>query len=140
MTTEASPVLQKTKELCQTILDQPNMKSIRQRIDAFMQDEKTKLQYQSLVEKGQTLQQKQQQGTELSNPEIADFEKDREALLNNPVARGFLDAQEDMHEVKHQVHQFLNKTFELGRLPTDEELNSGGGCGSHGSGGCCGGH
>lgn len=136
MTTAATPVLQKTKELCQLILDQPSMKSIRQRIDAFMQDEATKTQYQNLVEKGQALQEKQQQAIQLTNEEIAEFERDREALLNNPVARGFLDAQEEIHEVKHEVHQYVNKTLELGRVPSEEDMNQGSSCDGHGGCGC----
>src|ERR1043166_9488671 len=47
-TIEESPVLQKTRELCQTILDQPNMQSIRRRIDAFLGDEKHRPQYDGL--------------------------------------------------------------------------------------------
>jgi len=124
--------MQKTRELCQTILDQPNMQSIRQRIDTFMADDKTRAQYDGLMEKGQVLQQKQQQSLPLSGEEIADFEKHRDALLQNPVARNFLDAQEELHDVQHSVQQYLTKTLELGRLPTDEDLNSGG-CG-HGCG------
>jgi cell fate (sporulation/competence/biofilm development) regulator YlbF (YheA/YmcA/DUF963 family) len=132
-TIDETPVMRKTKELCQTILDQPKMQSIRQRIDAFMGDEKTKLQYDDLVTKGQELQQKQQASTPLTGEEIAEFEQHRDALLANPVARGFLDAQEEMHEVQHSIHQFVNKTLELGRMPTEEDLNAS--CG-HGSCGC----
>lgn len=131
-TIEETPVMQKTRELCQTILDQPNMQSIRQRIDAFMGDEQTRSQYDSLVNKGQALQQKQQMAVALSNEEITDFEQHRDALMKNPVARNFMDAQEELHHVQQSVHQFVNKTLELGRLPTDDELNSGGcgqGCG-----------
>jgi cell fate (sporulation/competence/biofilm development) regulator YlbF (YheA/YmcA/DUF963 family) len=128
-----SPVTQKTLELCQTILDQPSMRSIRQRIDAFMSDDKTRSQYDGLVSKGQELQQKQQNSLPLSGEEVAEFERDRDALLNNPVARGFIDAQEELHEVKHSVHQLVNKTLELGRIPTDEDLGEG--CG-HGGCGC----
>jgi cell fate (sporulation/competence/biofilm development) regulator YlbF (YheA/YmcA/DUF963 family) len=131
-TLEETPVLQKTRELCQTILDQPNMQSIRQRIDTFMADDKTRAQYDGLMEKGQVLQQKQQQSLPLSGEEIADFEKHRDALLQNPVARNFLDAQEELHDVQHSVQQYVTKTLELGRLPTEEDLNSGG-CG-HGCG------
>lgn len=131
-TTEEKPVIQKTRELCQTILEQPNMQSIRRRIDTFMADEKTRNQYDGLVNKGQILQQKQQQSTPLTGEEIADFEQHREALLQNPVARDFLDAQEELHQVQQSVHQYVNKTLELGRLPTDQEL-SGDGCG-HGCG------
>ena len=53
---EETPVLRKTRELCQAILDQPNMQSIRQRIDAFIGDEKTRAQYDGLMSKGQVLQ------------------------------------------------------------------------------------
>jgi cell fate (sporulation/competence/biofilm development) regulator YlbF (YheA/YmcA/DUF963 family) len=91
-TIEETVVVQKTRELCQAILDQPNMRDIRQRIDAFLGDEKSRAQYDGLMAKGQTLQQKQQSSMPLTGDEIDSFERDREALLKNPVARGFLDA------------------------------------------------
>ena len=131
-TIEETPVIQKTRELCQTVLDQPNMQSIRRRIDAFMADEKSRSQYDGLVNKGPALQQKQQMSTPLTGEEIADFEQHRDALLQNPVARDFLDAQEELHQVQQSIHQFVNKTLELGRLPTEQELSSEG-CG-HGCG------
>ena len=132
--TEETPVLQKTKELCQAILDQPNMQSIRKRIDAFMGDEKARGQYENLVTKGQALQEKEQMSAPLSQEEINAFEKQREAVFNNPVARNFLDAQEELHNVQATIQQYVNKTLELGRMPTDEDLGGGGcghGCGCH---------
>jgi cell fate (sporulation/competence/biofilm development) regulator YlbF (YheA/YmcA/DUF963 family) len=131
-TIEETPVVQKTRELCQTILEQPNIQSIRRRIDAFMANEKARTQYDGLVNKGQVLQQKQQLATPLTGEEIADFEQHRDALLQNPVARDFLDAQEELHQVQQSIHQYVNKTLELGRLPTEQELVSDG-CG-HGCG------
>ena len=133
-TIEETPVIQKTKELCQAILDQPNMPSIRQRVDAFMADEKTRAQYDGLMTKGQALQQKQQLGTPLSNDEITDFEQHREAFVNNPVAKGFLDAQEEMNQLQQSLGKYVTKTFELGRVPGPEDLDSGScghGCGCH---------
>ena len=133
-TIEETPVIQKTKELCQAILDQPNMQSIRKRVDAFMADEKTRAQYDGLMSKGQALQQKQQTSMPLTGDEITEFETQRETLLNKPVARGFLDAQEELHEVQESIHQYVTKTLELGRMPTEEDLNGGGcghGCGCH---------
>ena len=126
--------MRKTRELCQAILEEPRMQAVRQRIDTFMGDNKTREQYDILVTKGQALQQKQQQSLPLSGEEISDFEKNREALLGNPVARDFLDAQEELHEVQQSIHQLVSKTLELGRLPTEEDLH-GGGC-DHGSCGC----
>ena len=133
-TIEESPVIRKTKELCETILEQPEIRSIRQRIDAFIADEKARSQYEDLVAKGQTLQQKQQQSLALSGEEIANFEQERENLLSNPVARGFLDAQEELHQVQDSIHKYVNKTLELGRLPSDQEMEAS--CCNHGGCGC----
>ncbi len=98
-----------------------------------MGDEKTRAQYDGVVSKGQALQQKQQNMQNLSGEEIADFEQQRDALLQNPVARGFLDAQEELHEVQQSIHHYVKKTLELGRLPSPEEAESH--CG-HGECGC----
>jgi cell fate (sporulation/competence/biofilm development) regulator YlbF (YheA/YmcA/DUF963 family) len=134
-TVEETAVMQKTRELCQTILEQPNIQLIRRRIDAFMGDEQSRSQYENLVNKGQALQQKQQMSMPLSGEEIAAFEQDRDALLKNQVAKDFLDAQEELHQVEHSIQQYVGKTLELGRMPTEEDLNGGGcgqGCGCHG--------
>jgi cell fate (sporulation/competence/biofilm development) regulator YlbF (YheA/YmcA/DUF963 family) len=130
-TIEETPVIQKAKELCQTILDQPNMQSIRQRIDSFMANDAAKAQYDAVMTRGQALQQKQESSIPLASEEIDAFEKQRDALMNNPVARGFFDAQEELHEVQESVTKLVNKTLELGRMPTEDDL--GGGCG-HGCG------
>jgi len=132
--TEESPVMLKTRELCQAILDQPDMQALRQRIGAFMADERTRSLYDGLMEKGQVLQDKQQRALPLTDAEIAEFEQHKTALLNNPVARGFLDAQEEMHHVQESIHNYVSKTLELGHVPTDEEINGGScghGCGCH---------
>lgn len=136
---EDSAVMQKTMELCQSILDDPAMKSMRQRIDAFMDDEKSRTQYEDLVSKGQALQEKQQAAIQLSGAEIEEFEAGRRALLENPVARGFIDAQEEMQQVQQSIQSYVRKTIELGRIPTADELSCGhGGCGcGSGGGGCC---
>lgn len=132
-TTQDSVITEKTRELCQTILDQPNMRSARQRIDSFVADEKARMQYEGLMAKGQALQEKQQRSQQLSGEEISAFEKDREALLSNPVARGFLEAQEEMHHVHKSINQYVSKTLELGRLPTEADFEDEGECG-HGCG------
>ena len=132
-TVEESLITRKTRELCQAILDEPSIRTVRERIDTFMADEKTRAEYDDLVAKGQALQQKQQSAIALSGEEIEDFEQHRDSLMKNPVARGFLDAQQELHEVRESIHKYVNKTLELGRLPAEEELVesccSGGGCG-----------
>jgi cell fate (sporulation/competence/biofilm development) regulator YlbF (YheA/YmcA/DUF963 family) len=131
-TLENSTIAVKMKELCQAILDQSDFQNIRQRIDTFMADENAKAQYRELSEKGTLLQHKQQTGMPLDGQEITDFEQKREAFLNNPVAQGFLDAQQAIHGVQESVNQYVSKTFELGRLPQKEDFDEGS-CG-HGCG------
>lgn len=133
-TLEETPILQKTRELCQTILEQPEFQAVRRHIDSFLSDEEAKMQYQLVMERGEGLQQKQQSGAALTPEEIAEFERQRDALVNNPVARAFLDAQQEMHKMQESVGQFVSKTFELGRLPSPEDFSDGScgsGCGCH---------
>jgi len=124
----------KTNELCEAILEQIKSNGIRQRIDSFLADSTARNQYESLMSKGQALQEKQHNGGRLDPAEISAFEKDRDALLQNPVASGFLDAQEEMHDLQHAVQKVVSKTIELGRIPNADELSEGGcghGCGCH---------
>ena len=125
---------EKTQELCQAIIAQPEMVALRKRIEAFMADHGTRSQYETLVSKGQALQERQQQGRPLAETEISEFEKQREALLANPVAVGFLDAQEEMHDIQKSIQKRISKTIELGRLPAAADLEEGScghGCGCH---------
>ena len=131
---ETIVLTQKIEELCQTILNQPEVKSIRQRIDAFNADTAAQKQYETLAERGEYLQHKQQQGAQLTDAEIQEFEKHREAFFANPVAKGFVDAQQQMHKMQDSVSKYVSKTLELGRVPAAEDMESGScgsGCGCH---------
>ncbi len=133
-TTEETVIIQQTKALCQTIIDQPEFSRIRLSIETFMSDETAKAQYQLVMEKGDELQQKQQMGMPLDNAEIAEFEKNRDLLVNNPVASSFLSAQQQMHKIQESVMQYVSKTFELGRVPSMEDFPAEGcgpSCGCH---------
>jgi hypothetical protein len=124
----------KTNELCEAILEQLQTNGIRKRIDTFLADSTTRGQYDILMSKGQALQEKQHHGQPLEPSEISAFEKDREALLKNPVASGFLDAQEEVHHLQSSVQKIVAKTIELGRIPAAadlEEGSCGSGCGCH---------
>ena len=124
----------KTQELCAAILEQIQSGGIRQRIDTFLADTNARGQYEALMSKGQALQEKQQHGQVLEPAEISDFETKREALLKNPVATGFLDAQEELNTMQSSIQKHISKTIELGRLPVAADLEEGScghGCGCH---------
>ena len=129
LTAEDNVIVQKTRELCQSILDNPEFQSLRQNIDTFMSDEKAKQDYQALVERGEELHHKQHQGVRLSDDEIKGYETQRERVVNNPVAANFIRAQQEVHGIQESINKYLTKTLELGRVPASEELESGS-CGS----------
>jgi cell fate (sporulation/competence/biofilm development) regulator YlbF (YheA/YmcA/DUF963 family) len=133
--TDDNAIDRKTRELCQTILDQPNLIAIRGHISAFMADEKSRAQYESVVTQGQALHEKQQMAQTLEAAEIADFEKQRDTLLGNPVVRSFLGAQEELNRIQDSIFRYVSKTLALGRLPGPDDLADDA-CGGHHGCGC----
>src|SRR5687768_15269883 len=99
-----SLVNQKTRELCESILQDSGYQGLRRKIDTFLADDAAKQLYRNLAEKGEHLQHKQQQGVRLSPEEIAEYEKERDALVANPVAAGFIEAQQNLHQVQETVN------------------------------------
>lgn len=136
MSALTTTVQNKLEELCRAILAEPSFEGARLRVEKFLIDDSARAQYVRVSEQGEHLHHKQTQGVELGEAEVAAFEKEREGLLSNPVARGFLDAQEELQELQKSINKFVSKTLELGRLPASEELSEGGcghGCGCHGN-------
>lgn len=133
LTVESNTVTQKTRDLCQAILDQPEFQEMRKNIDQFMADEKAQQEYQALVEKSEELNHKQHQGVRLTQDEVTAYESQRERVVNNPVAAGFIRAQQEVHQMQESINKYLSKTFELGRVPTEEDMEGGcgEGCGCH---------
>jgi len=130
-----SPVLaDKTRELCQALLEHPAFLSAQQRMRSFIADAQARAHYESVASKGQELRQRQQADGLISEGEVRAFEADRDALLRNPVARDFLQAQSDLEQLRQSIEQYIALTLELGRLPNEEDLGScgcGSGCGCH---------
>jgi cell fate (sporulation/competence/biofilm development) regulator YlbF (YheA/YmcA/DUF963 family) len=128
-TATENPVVEKTRELCETILAQPEFQSVRRDVESFMNNDQAKAQYEELAEKGEYLHHKQHQGVSLTQEEINEYEKLRTAFMANPIATRFLNAQDKMQEVQQTVGKYVSKALELGRVPTDADLDHGG-CGS----------
>lgn len=122
----------KTRELCEVIVRQPAFAELRRDIERFLGDREAQDQYRHVTEKGRLLQSRQHAGLQVTNEEFDEFDRQRMLLLQNPVAMAFLEAQQSMNAIQDGVNKIISKTFELGRLPTDEELacDNEGGCGS----------
>jgi len=136
---EESPVMVKTRELCATIAGDATFLKLTERVEAFLDDDAARLQYQSVNERGEELHHKQSSGIELSSREIREFEEARDALLANNVARNFLEAQRELETLQRSIGKYVGMTLELGRVPTADDFaqaQSGGGCCGGGSCGC----
>ena len=136
MLAEDSQVITKTKELCAAIAGDPEYQSLLKKVERFLEDDAAKLQFQSVQERSQELGQKQQSGLELSTGEVQDFEAARDALMENSVARDFMDAQQSLQSVQMAIGKYVGMTLELGRVPAAEDLVDEGGCCSEGGCGC----
>ena len=130
--TDNSSVMGKTKELCAAIADDPEYRELLEKVEKFLQDDASRLQYQSVHERGEELHQKQSAGIQLSDGEVKEFESARDALFDNPVARAFMDAQQDLQAVQNAIGKYVGMTLELGRVPNAEDMAAT-------EGGCCGG-
>lgn len=127
MLADNSPVMNKTKELCEAIAGDSEYKGLLEKVERFLADDAAKLQFQSVQERGEELNQKQQVGLELGDSEVKDFEAARDELMSNAVAKEFLDAQQSLQSVQSAIGKYVGLTLELGRVPADEDLQ----------GGCC---
>lgn len=133
-TTKDSLITQKTLELCQALVEQPDFQALKAKLDAFMRDEVVKFQFQQINELNEILQMKQQSGMEIKETEIAHFDVLRDDLMKNPIAQGYIEAQQEMQKLHETIGRFVNKTFELGHLPEYEDVfdgSCGSGCGCH---------
>ena len=129
-----TPVIVKTRELCQTILDQPAYQAMKKTLQDFLAESTLRDHYQRLCDQQDALHHKHEHGEMITDQEVADFEKDETTFLANPLAERFIDAQRQMHKMEQTVSAYLRKTFELGSLPVEADFDEGGcgpSCGCH---------
>ncbi|WP_018968807.1 YlbF family regulator [Rubritalea marina] len=138
---EDTSLMSSTKSFCEALASQDEFKKLHTHVEAFLTDDEARLQYQSVHESGEALNDKQRSGVELTDAEINEFEQAREQLLQNSVVTNFMDAQRELQTVQQTISKYVGLTLELGHAPTDEDLaaaaaQESGCCGGSGGGGC----
>lgn len=131
--TSRPTIVESAMALCETIASDKRVAELQETVETFLSDDAAKLQYQSVHERGEALHQKQHAGIELSATEIREFEGARDALFDNKIAVGFMNAQRELEGIQKEIGKLVSLTLELGRVPTEEDLAEADG------GGCCGG-
>ena len=124
---------QKILDLCQALLARPDFAELRRKVDAFMNDESAKFQYQMLSERSSMMQMKQNSGMPITPEEAGQFEALREGVTKSTVAMEFLDAQQEIGRLQDEILGHVQKTIELGRVPTQQDFDSccSSSCGCH---------
>jgi len=112
----------KAKELCQSLLEDPNLKEVFESIDKFMEDDESKELFSEMQTKGESLQMKQQSGLELTAGEVEEYNKIRDKMLENETANAFVKAQESIQSIHQTLGSWVSLVFENGRMPTEEEF------------------
>lgn len=131
---EESAIQKKTVELCDTITAHPTFLNLKGRLDGFLTNEAAREQYDTLVQQSQMLEHRQQTGGIITQEEVADFEAKRDQALQNAVIKDFLTAQQEIQTIQRFIADYVMKTFELGRTPTEDDFKEGScgtGCGCH---------
>ena len=116
---------EKIRELCHAITEHPDFNEMCTDIEAFMSDEKAKFEYQMLNEMGSLLQQKQSMGGEVTEEEAGRFESLRDSFTSNEAAMKFVSTQERVQKMQDHILRHIQKTFELSRVPSEEEMMDG---------------
>lgn len=120
--TQSPPVLKQTRDLCHAIAAHEGFAETRRKFDEFMANDTLRMRYHIAGERGRLLELKQASGLELTDEELAEYHAERAALMQEPLVRGFQEAQAEMSRVQELLNRYLTLTYELGRAPTDEEV------------------
>lgn len=130
-----SSIEDKALELCQFVLEQPEFRESWNRIEAFLSDPAAQGVYREWQEASRELALREREGLPLTDQDLVSVEMRKEAVLENSVALGFAESEEVLNGIFGTVTRLLQKTLQLGRVPTEEDLAEsgccGGGCGCH---------
>jgi len=129
---ETQTIEDKTLELCQFVLDQPEFRDSWNRIEAFLADSTAQGLYRDWQEASREIAMREREGMPLTDQDLLHVESRKEAVLNNSVALGFAEGEEALNGIFGTVTRLLQKTLQLGRVPTESDLSEGSCCG----GGC----
>lgn len=92
------------------------------RIGLFYQNAEATDLFRKVNEYGEKLRHKHMEGMPPSEEEISHFDSLRQAVVDNPLCSGFLEARQQLDEMLSTVNQYLCLAIDLGKAPSDEEV------------------
>jgi len=133
-TLQSVTIEDKARELCEFVLEQDDYQEAWKQIEKFLENEPAKMRYRAWQETGAELHHQEQQGMAPSEDHVAELERLKQTVLDDPVAVRFLEAEGQMNQMFSTVTKLLQKTLQMGRVPSAEEMAEGECCGNSGCG------
>ncbi|MDF1816290.1 MAG: YlbF family regulator [Verrucomicrobiales bacterium] len=135
-TTEtAIPTLEeKTRELCQFILEDPAYAAASGSIDTFQESEEAQKIYRNWQQKAAELHHMHHEGKEPEQSDIVELERLKQVVMDNQIAADFVEAEDSVNDIFGTVMKMVQKTLQNGSIPTEDDLNEccgNSGCGCH---------
>lgn len=142
-----SPVYERTRDLCVSIIQDQEIQQLKESIDAFLSDTDARSLFENVNKMGEELREKQMSGIDPTEEEISRFDELRQNVVTNPVCHEFLQARQQIDTIFNEINRYFGMTLELNRVPSHEEVMEamapkggccGGGCGDDGCDDGCG--
>ena len=128
MTTPAS-IEDKIQELCAAIVADEEVRTARENAEAFLADPDAVKLYRETSLLGRELHQKSHGGEEPTALEARRFNELQDRCEGHPGIAAFIEAQQVLQGIAEIVSNYVSKTLESGRVPSEEEAMGEAGCG-----------
>ncbi len=115
-------VLEATTKLCAVLAQSPVIIASKARIGLFFQDQKATELFRKVTAYGEELRSKHLAGMPPTEEEIAQFDQLRQNVVDNPLARDFLEARQTIDDMLVTINQFMSMAIDKGKAPTLEEV------------------
>lgn len=134
--TPLSPELTElTTKLADALTQDPTVIASKARIGLFFQNQEATDIFRSVQQAGEKIREMQMGGMQPSDEDIENFDKLRQAVLDNELCKSFLESRQNIDAILASVNQYMHLSIDLGRAPTPEEVaklnqqQMSGGCG-----------
>ena len=121
---QTDPLLnERILDFCEVIAADAGFTAAHERIRVFEEDDSAQEVYGAWQSLASEIQHRyQHEGVKPSPGQLSELEALQQKVGENPVAADFVEANDSMNALFNDVLKTVQKTFQLGRPPTPEEM------------------
>ena len=121
-TTLTPELVELTRTLANAFAQSQKVVAAKARIGLFYQNAEATDLFRKVNEYGEELRNKHLAGMPPSEEDISKFDSLRQAVVDNPLCKGYLEARQELETLLSTVNQYLCLAIDQGHAPTDEEV------------------